>query len=149
MASSDAKAALIQKHEVGLNRPKEIADYELQRFGIRDVQRILDCLHTLEGVRGSLNICGPWFNCYKKVPMWMSATLLAIKTFGIVAIFPVQVGAAVVLIFRGHFKSIWKELPRPMFDMINWCRDDMSYVKALIHLVKKSIEQGAALYINR
>jgi spore cortex formation protein SpoVR/YcgB (stage V sporulation) len=47
MASSDAKAALIQKHEVGLNRPKEIADYELQRFGIRDVQRILDCLHTL------------------------------------------------------------------------------------------------------
>jgi hypothetical protein len=47
MASSDAKAALIQKHEVGLNSPKEIADYELQRFGIRDVQRILDCVCRL------------------------------------------------------------------------------------------------------
>jgi hypothetical protein len=113
MASSDAKAALIQKHEVGLNRPKEIADYELQRFGIRDVQRILDCLHTLERVPGSRDICGPPFNRYEKVPIWMSATLLAMETFGIVALFPFQVGAAVVLIFRGHFKPIWTELPRP------------------------------------
>jgi hypothetical protein len=41
----------------------------------------------------------------------------------------------VVLIFRGHFKPIWKELPQPTFDMIDWCRDDMSYMKAPIHLV--------------
>ena len=33
--------------------------------------------------------------------------------------------------------------------MIDWCREGISYVKAPIHLVNMSIQQGAALYVNR
>lgn len=62
---------------------------------------------------------------------------------------PAQLGAATILFFRGRFRAIWKELPRPTFDLISWARDMTLFVKAPIHLIKKSIEQGAALCVDR
>ncbi len=63
--------------------------------------------------------------------------------------FPFQAGASVILVSRGQFTAVWKELPRTTFDLIKWARDMMAFVKAPMHLIKKSIEQGAALCVNR
>ena len=148
MATSTV-ATLIQSYDIGPNRAKQNANYELQRISIDDVRRLLDCLEPLKRVSGSNNPCGPVFNQYKGIPVYMLATLWTIMSLGTAFLFPFQAGAAVVLLFRGHFRAIWKELPRPTFDLIDWARDMTSFVKAPLHLVKKSIEQKAALCINR
>lgn len=149
MASYGAVAALIQKHEIGPNRAKHNADDELRRFGLDDVRRILDCLEPMKNVLGSSNPCGPNFNRHVGIPIWMRSTLWAMVSFGTAFLFPIQAGAAIVLIFRGHFNPIWKELPRPTFDLIDWAQDMMSFVKAPIHLIKKSVQQCAALCVDR
>jgi hypothetical protein len=79
----------------------------------------------------------------------MRGTLWAIMSFGTTFMFPVQLGAATALFFRGQFRAIWRELPRPTLDLISWAWDMTSFVKAPIYLVKKSVEPGAALCLNR
>jgi hypothetical protein len=147
--ASDAVATLIEKHDIGPNLAKRNANYELQKFRIDDVRRILDCLGELKNVPGSRDPCGPDFNRHVGIPIWMRGTLWAMMSFGTVFLLPFQAGVAVIFLFRGHFKAIWKELPRPTFDVIDWARDMMSFVKAPLHLVKKSLQQDAALCINR
>ncbi|KAF8859918.1 hypothetical protein BDZ45DRAFT_672854 [Acephala macrosclerotiorum] len=148
-ASIASAAALIESYDIGPNRAKQNANYELQRLNIEDVRRILQCLEPLKRIPGSNNPCGPVFNRHVGIPIYMRATLWSIMSLGTAFLLPIQAGAAVVLLFRGHFRAIWKELPRPTFDLIDWARDMMSFVKAPLHLVKKSIEQKAALCVNR
>jgi hypothetical protein len=149
MASSGAVATLIQRHEIGPDRAERNANGELQRFGIDNVRRILDCLEPLKNIPGSNNPCGPDYSHYVRVPIWMRFTLWGMMFFGTTFLLPIQAGSAIVLLFRGRLKPIWQELPRPTFDLIDWAQDMMSFVKAPIHLVKKSVQQGAALCINR
>ncbi|CZR58591.1 uncharacterized protein PAC_08483 [Phialocephala subalpina] len=147
MAASTA--ALIESYDVGPNRAKKNANYELERLSIEDVRRILNCLEPLKRIPGSNNPCGPVFNRHDGIPFYMRAILWTIPSLGTACLLPFQAGAAIALLFRGHFRAIWKEVPRPTFDLIDWARDMMSFVKAPLHLVKKSIEQKAALCVNR
>lgn len=148
MAES-AITAMIQDYGIGPQRAKQVSRSGFSRFDIEDVRRILDCLKSLPSIAGSREPCGPPFNLHVGIPIWMRGTLWAIMTFGTLLLFPAQVGAATVLLFRGRFWPIWKELPRPTFDLIAWARDMTLFVKAPIHLIKKSVKQGAALCVNR
>lgn len=139
---------LIQKYDIGPNRARHNETCELERFNAEDVRRILDQLEPLKRIPGSREPCGPVYNRHVGFPIWMRATLWGMMSFGITFLFPFQAGAAIVLLFRGHSKAIWKELPRPTFDLINWAQDIISFVKAPLGLVRESIEKGAALCIN-
>jgi len=121
----------------------------MQQFTTGDIRRILNCLEPLQSNLGSNAPCGPYFFRHTGIPIWMRSTLWGMMFFGTAFLLPLQAGAAMVLLFRGRFKPIWQELPRPTFDLINWAQDQMSFVKAPIHLIKKSVEQGAALCVNR
>lgn len=140
---------LIQRYDIGPNRARHNVNSQLQRFSIDDVRRILESLQPLERIYGSNEPCGPLFNRHVRLPLWMRGTLFAMVSIGTALLVPFQAGASVVLFFRGQFSAIWKELPRPTFDLIAWARDMVSFVKAPLYLVRKSIEQGAALCINR
>ena len=60
-----------------------------------------------------------------------------------------QLVASVHLFFRGHTKAIWHELPAPTLDLWGWSMGMTAFVKAPLHLIERSVQEGAALCVNR
>jgi hypothetical protein len=142
-------AEVIETYGIGPNRARLNANFELQRFSIDDVRRILDRLQPLERLKGSSNPCGPVYNRHVGFPLWMRATLWSMVSIGTMFLLPVQIGAAIVLVVRGRFQAIWKELPVPTYELTSWRQDILSFVKAPLELVRLSVENEAALCVNR
>lgn len=94
---------LIQQFDIGLNRARQNASPQLQKFSTDDIRRILECLEPLKRVSGSNEPCGPLFNRHVRVPLWMRGTLLAMVSIGTSLLIPFQTGAAIVLFFQGLF----------------------------------------------
>lgn len=149
MAATTTVAGLIQSYDIGPNRARINAGFELQRFDIDDVRRILDGLQPLETIKGSNNPCGPRFNRHVGIPIWMRALLWTLMLAGTTLLVPIQVGATMLLVFRGRFSAIWKELPVPTYKLLAWGQEMTSFIKAPLDLVKESVRRGAALCADR
>ncbi|KAB8290814.1 hypothetical protein EYC80_008451 [Monilinia laxa] len=140
---------LIEGYDIGPKRARYMADIALMKFSEEDVKRILSQLESLPKIPGSNNPCGPVFNRYSPFPIWVHVFLWSLRSIGIVLLLPGQVGATAVLLTRGRFAPIWKEIPRPSIELISWASEFYEFIKAPLELVEKSIEREAALCINR
>ncbi|KAA8564869.1 hypothetical protein MFRU_008g02880 [Monilinia fructicola] len=140
---------LIEGYDIGPNRARNVAENALIKFSEEDVRRILAQLESLPRTPGSNNPCGPVFNRYSPFPMWMNVLLWSLRSIGIVCLLPIEIGAAAVLLSRGRFAPIWKEIPRPSIEIISWASEFSTFIKAPLELVESSIEREAALCVNR
>lgn len=136
---------LIEGYDIGPNRAKNAADFELKRFSEEDVKRILAQLRPLEDISGSNNPCGPVFNRWTGLPAWMIGTIWGLKSIGIACLLPIQIGAAIAFVSKGRLAPIWKELPIPTVELFDWLSDSSTFVKVPLKLVEDSISKKAAL----
>ncbi|QSZ32962.1 hypothetical protein DSL72_002545 [Monilinia vaccinii-corymbosi] len=139
---------LIEAHGIGPHRARYVAESALAKFSQEDIRRILSQLETLPQIPGSNNPCGPVFNRYSPFPIWVHVLLWSIRSMGIVCLLPIQAGAAAVLLARGRFAPIWKQIPRPSIELVSWASEFDTFIKAPVKLVEESIQRGAALCVN-
>lgn len=141
---------LIRRDTVNItHRATRAAADELRRFSPEDVALILAQLHPEQQIPGNNYPCGPSFNRYSSLPLWAHATIGTLLATGALALLPLQLGAAVCLLFKGRWRALWREVPTPTILLFSWGICLSSYVKAPSHLVEQSIQAGAALCVNR
>lgn len=141
---------LIQRNTANITRraTRAAAD-ELRRFSPEDIALILAQLHPEKRIPGNNDPCGPSFNRYSSLPFWAHATIGTLLATGTLALLPLQLGAAVCLLFKGRWRPLRREIPMPTILLFSWGMGLSSYVKAPRHLVEQSIQAGVALCVNR
>jgi hypothetical protein len=141
---------LIQRDTTNIShRANRVAAHELSRFSPEDVALILAQLHPEIERLGNNDPCGPAFNQYTNFPLWMHAVIGSLLATGTLMLVPLQLGAAVGLLFKRRFKALWREIPTPTIMLLSWGMGMTAYAKPAPRLVEQSIQPGVALCVNR
>lgn len=134
---------------IGPNQARRVAAFELRHWSSEEISLLLEHLSKLEEIAGSAEPCGPVCNRYENFPLWVYVALYSMFAIGSSLLLPLQLGASLFLSIHGRFRAIWEEIPVPTIKFWTWSTGMTSFVKAPINLIKKSIEQQAALCVNR
>lgn len=122
---------------------------ELKLWTVEEVEGVLEQLAPRMKKAGSSEPCGPEFNVHSSLFKWMRIPVWSMFAIGNGILVPMQVYAVLYLLLHRRFKAIWKELPVPTILLFNWSSSMFSYVKAPPKLLRKSVQQQAALCVNR
>jgi hypothetical protein len=105
---------LIQRHStIFTHRANRVAADELRNFSSVEVAFILSQLHPEKQIPGNNDPSGPCFNRYSVIPLWAQAEAYSMLATGALTLIPLQVGAAVYLLFKGRWRAIWREILTP------------------------------------
>lgn len=139
----------IVAREIDESRASRVTDEELQGWHMEDVKAILDQLSPPLNLLGSKEPCGPRFNQLQGMSISMRLLLYGMRSTAILWLIPIQLGATMYLICKGRSSAIWKEVPAPTLDMMSWCSEYFTFIKAPIRLIVSSTEQKKALCVDR
>ena len=143
------KAAVIQKHEPNIeNRSLSVAEHELRSWSVLEVAAVMEQLTPLPRISGSNQPCGPLFNQYSS-RLRTKCAIWALLVTGCLVNLPFQIFGMVWLIIHGRMKAIPELIPQPTVRLLKTIPLEISYIKAPISLIVQSIQEMAALCVNR
>jgi len=143
----DELIELAQRNGVGTRRAKITVTTLLPMWTVQQVSGVLSQIHWQSR---NHNPCGPKFNRYKGLSWKQQSFFWSILGLGLCLGGPIQFVYASVLLVRGRgWLEIREKAWRPLVRIWNLFGDMDSYIKAPLELVRKSVEQKAALCINR
>ena len=159
MASSNValQDLLQKKYNIWSRMATKVASNDLASWPFEDVDTIFkqvrwsSCDNVPCGRDCNHNPCGREFNRHTNL-YWFYLPIFGLMTVGnICLLLPVQVAGFVSLVIRRRFKMIWKELPKPTLTSWQWCWNNATcrYLKAPRQMVRESIDQRAALCVNK
>ncbi|KAK3169918.1 hypothetical protein OEA41_009302 [Lepraria neglecta] len=149
-SNSEAISNLIQRHEPSItHRATRVANHELSTWTVEQVAGVMERLTPRPKRAGSNEPCGPEFNRHSPIFKWLQIPVWSIFAIGTSLLVPMQLSASIYLLAHGRLEPIWKELPTPTLELFDWSRHIFTFVKAPLYMVRKSIEQEAALCVNR
>lgn len=123
------------RHDISTRRARKIAPSDLLQWSAADVDTVLIQIHLIS--KGG-DPCGLCFNTCVSWPWWIYPAVLLCIFGGGVLVLPAQVVSFVALLLT--------ELPQPTVAM---GAKNLSFVKTPLELVRKAVEERAALCINK
>ena len=140
---------LIQSYEDNItNRANSVSKFELKQWTVKELTGVLDQLTPRPKRGGNNEPCGPDYNRHSPALNWLQIPVWSIFLIGSGWLVAMQLYAAIYLIVKGRFKAVWNELPVPTILLFNWTSCMFSWVKAPLSMIKRSVEQNAALCVN-
>ncbi|KAL9134762.1 MAG: hypothetical protein Q9175_004052 [Cornicularia normoerica] len=148
--NAEAIAKLIKSREpYHPHSADRVSKVELKTWTVEEMEGVLEQLAPRMKKAGSNEPCGPEFNRHSSLFKWMRIPFWSMFAIGFGILVPMQVYGFVHLLLHRRFKAIWKELPVPTILLFNWSSSTFSFVKAPPTLIRKSVQQQAALCVNR
>ena len=139
---------LLQRYSIGRRRAQKNATDELGRWEVADVEAVLRQI-KFEG--RDQNPCGPEFNIYRRMGIGTKAFLYSCLGLGFICLLPIFIIHSSFRFLKhwklSVFRKTWNE--GHLHSLVSLVSGADSYVKAPIELIEKSVEESAALCINR
>ncbi|KAI9657116.1 MAG: hypothetical protein M1821_003282 [Bathelium mastoideum] len=148
-AATEPLAQVLIRAQIDGSRSRRVASNELQKFMPDEIALFTEQLSRIPRKAGSYDPCGPEFDRYESIPLWMRGTLYFMLFTGSTILLPMQLVASMYLLVHGRMKPIWHELPAPTLHLWEWTTSMTAYVKAPLYLIERSIREKAALCVNR
>ena len=146
MSINRAVEAVALRHNISTSRARKVASFDLLEWPAADVDAVLNQIHWITEDRYP---CRPSFNTFVSWPWWIYPAISLCVVGGGVLVLPVQIVGFVTLLLRRRFRMIWTELPQPTIAIWQWGQRIARFVKTPRELVRKAVEENAALCINR
>lgn len=134
------------RHGISATRAREVASFDLLQWPAADVEAVLNQIHWITKHRDP---CGPSFNTFEHWPWWIYPVVSLCVLGGEVLVLPFQIVGLVSLLLRRRFRMIWTELPQPTIAIWHCGQRLVGFLKTPRELVLKSVEEKAALCINK
>ena len=148
--TSEAISELIRSREPFITQSADRGGrYELQHWTVQEVDALLNQLAPRLKKAGNAEPCGPEFNHNSSLFKWMQIPVWSMFAIGCAFLAPLQIYGAIYLTLHGKFQAIWRELPTPTVLAFDWASNMFSFVKAPRAIMRESIQQQAALCVNR
>lgn len=146
MSFNRAVEEVALRHDISTRRARKVASSDLLQWPPADVDTVLNQIHLVSKGHAP---CGPSFNTCVSWPWWIYPAVSLCVFGGGVLVLPVQIVGFVALLLRGRFRMIWTELPQPTVAIWQWGQRISSFVKTPLELVRRAVEERAALCINQ
>lgn len=146
MSFNRAVEEVALRHDISTRRARKISSSDLLQWPGADVEAVLN---QIQWITKGRDPCGPCFNTSVSLPWWIYAALSLCVFGGGVLVLPFQIVGFVTLLFRRRFGMIWTELPQPTIAIWQWGQSIARFVKTPRELVRRAVEEKAALCINK
>ncbi|KAM3087014.1 hypothetical protein ACMFMG_001123 [Clarireedia jacksonii] len=142
-----AKIETLQRYGIGASRAIRVANDDLKEWGAFDIDNVLRQVQWSES--RDHNPCGPEFNQYRRLGIGLRTFFYSCLGLGLVIGIPTFTIAGIINVVKKRKLSVFKESWAPVSNIFSlfWTID--GFVKAPLSLLRQSIEQKAALCVNK